>query len=625
MKRYLTSIVLIFLLIPFCLTEGGDYKSQKDRGKGNGYSPKLESISDRSYNIIDVNLLGVYVGNMGQFYTSWNETADPEGEWPLGSGHSQMYRMNMFVGVPGNVVQTRAYGEKEWDPVFGYNNPDEFLPVSNDTTTWPLDNLGTKYWPVRDADDNPVIISEQDSYGVYRDSTNYLYLTTSDPSYMLNIVVHQTSYAWNTALDKDYIVFKFDLVNEDTQPHDSVYFCMYTDFDCGGFDDYTDDQIGFELSRQFYYFYDSDNWSPEWNAPAFHFGLVYLQTPETIDLTTGITDFHFTEYYDEPTSITDDEVLFNYMSSDPSLRADSLNWSNLFHGNDLHYDDPAWIPAGGMDLVCFPSSGPYYMAPGDTLTFITALVAGSDYDDISVNVDRIWEIFESGWEVKSVPQPVVTAEVGDRIVTLEWSTIIDQTYIDPYTGTNTLMGYYIYKTEDPNRLVWGAPIDSLMAGENLDPDYYSWSDMDVLNGFYYSYAVTAFDSSGDESGIANVMDNINTIEIRPASNSSSNMGNIKVVPNPYVVSAAWERERLGNIIDGEPVRELSFINLPPQCTIKIFTLDGDLVKTLNHSNGTGSEYWDIRSDYNQMVSTGIYFYYVKWSDGDHLDKFAVIR
>ena len=91
------------------------------------------------------------------------------------------------------------------------------------------------------------------------------------------------------------------------------------------------------------------------------------------------------------------------------------------------------------------------------------------------------------------------------------------------------------------------------------------------------------------------------------------------------ISAQWERERLGNISDGEPVRELTFVNLPGNCTIKIFTVDGDLVKTLRHTNGSGTAYWDIRSDYNQMLSTGVYFYHVDSDAGEKIGKFAIIR
>ncbi|MBN2355577.1 hypothetical protein JXO59_05660, partial [candidate division KSB1 bacterium] len=133
------------------------------------------------------------------------------------------------------------------------------------------------------------------------------------------------------------------------------------------------------------------------------------------------------------------------------------------------------------------------------------------------------------------------------------------------------------------------------------------------------------DSSNDESGKAILSDNINTVELRPRSDSNTQPVKIRVVPNPYIISTHWERERLGNIPDGEPIREMAFINLPPECTIKIFSIDGDLVKTLHHSNETGTEYWDIRSEYNQMVSTGVYFYHVDANSVEKVGKFAIIR
>jgi hypothetical protein len=82
---------------------------------------------------------------------------------------------------------------------------------------------------------------------------------------------------------------------------------------------------------------------------------------------------------------------------------------------------------------------------------------------------------------------------------------------------------------------------------------------------------------------------------------------------------------LGNIPNGEPIRELAFTNLPGECTIKIFTIDGDLVKVLQHHGTGGTAYWDVRSDFNQMVATGVYFYHVESSFGEKVGKFAIIR
>jgi hypothetical protein len=633
MKKIKLFLVLLPPLLLAAIVSVHGQKSPYDRDREGEFTRSTADLANRTYNILDVNLFGNYVSNIGQFYSSWQEDA-PEGEWPVGSGHEQLYRMNVFIGIPGNVVQTRSYGEKEWDPVLGYHDPDVGLTaVSNDTTTWPVNGSGVHYWPVRGENDDPVIFSDQDSYGVYRDSTNYLYISTQDPSYLLNIVVLQTTYAWNSPLDEDYTILKFEIINVDDDPRDSLYFCLYSDFDVGGGSgEYSDDFVGLDTLRNLFYMYDSDNWSSTWNDSAFYIGAVFLETPDGL----GLTDFHYVDYYDDPSTVTNDPQQYGLMSSDSALWADSLTWPGLFHGSNIHFDDTSLIGSGGGDWLVYPSSGPYHMEPYDTLTFILAYAAGANYDDFSANIDRAVSVYEAGFEVFSVPQPIVYGFTGNNQVTLEWENqllyqqayVIDTAYVNPQYGANTLARYRIYKTEDPERNDWGDPLDSIALGDYTVPGLYRWIDNDVINGFYYSYTVVAYDSVDTlESGIARLADQINTVELRPGSLAQTTLSGIKVVPNPYVISAGWERERLGGRLNtvGEPIRELAFNNLPPVCTIKIFTMDGDLVKTLQHSDGTGTQYWDIRSDYNMLVVTGVYFYHVKSDQGEHVGKFAVIR
>jgi hypothetical protein len=623
--RLLTKFSFIFL----CLLALGTAQ-RADRADADFSKPTLPGdISDRSYNIIDRNKLGQYVSNIGQFYSSWNEPG-PTCEWPLGSNHEVMYRMNLLVGVPGNVVQTRTYGTKEWDPVGGFLNPEKgLLAISTDQETWPLDQNNQPYWPVRDSQGNQKILSSQDTYGVYTDLTNYL--GASNPDNILYIKVHQSSYVWASEQDNDYIIFRFDLVNENTITHDSVYFGMYCDFDAGGFEsdnEFGDDRLGLELDRQFFYFYDADNYSDQWDAIPFHVGIVYLSTPAVNGDTLGLTDWHYTDNWNEPRDITNDVEQYRYMSSDPRLRADSLLWPDLFHGDDLNYDDPSLIRETGDTLIVYSASGPYTMQPNDTLTFILAMVCGQDYEEISTNVDRVWEVFYKGFEIKEVPKPIVRAGEGDKKIRLNWDNSIDREYLDLVAGSNTLHQYNIYKTEDPQRLTWTL-YDTIQRQFDENNDYienaYTWVDSALTNGFYYSYAVTAFDSLGDESPIAVLSANENTVELRPRKDAQATTDRIRVVPNPFVISARWERNRIGDVQDGEPIRELSFINLPGECTIRIFTVDGDLIRTINHSDGTGTAYWDIRSDFNQLVATGIYFYHVSSGSGEFADKFAIIR
>lgn len=103
----------------------------------------------------------------------------------------------------------------------------------------------------------------------------------------------------------------------------------------------------------------------------------------------------------------------------------------------------------------------------------------------------------------------------------------------------------------------------------------------------------------------------------------SDMNKIRVVPNPYVVSSLYEPE-FGEL-RREPLRQIQFINLPPECTIYIFTVDADLIKTLYHNSTNGTEVWDLRAEGGREIAAGVYMYLVKTSDTEYLERFAVIK
>jgi len=102
------------------------------------------------------------------------------------------------------------------------------------------------------------------------------------------------------------------------------------------------------------------------------------------------------------------------------------------------------------------------------------------------------------------------------------------------------------------------------------------------------------------------------------------LANIKVVPNPYVVSSRTELYTGSAQWD---LHEVRFTHLPPQCTIKIYTLTGDLVRTLEHNNPTyGEARWDLLSKENLEVSYGVYIYIVKTPSGKkRVGKLAVVK
>jgi len=168
-----------------------------------------------------------------------------------------------------------------------------------------------------------------------------------------------------------------------------------------------------------------------------------------------------------------------------------------------------------------------------------------------------------------------------------------------------------------------------------------WRYQFTLNNKLYGkkdfIAVTATDFGDPKTGTPSLRSNpsINGSSITPT--KVNNDDDVYVVPNPYRAdvdySKSWERT------DGtwfEDSRKIVFMNIPDQAVIKIYTLAGDLVKTLGHNNmartsekyAENGESWNLINDNEQAITSGIYLFNVKDlnnSSYDYLGKFVIIK
>lgn len=102
------------------------------------------------------------------------------------------------------------------------------------------------------------------------------------------------------------------------------------------------------------------------------------------------------------------------------------------------------------------------------------------------------------------------------------------------------------------------------------------------------------------------------------------LDNVIVVPNPYVGYSTAEEPGLSPTARGE--RNIQFRNLPPTCTIRIYTLTGELVKTLHKDDMTGYISWDLLSSEGQRTAYGVYIYHVDAPGiGEKIGRFALIK
>ena len=101
-------------------------------------------------------------------------------------------------------------------------------------------------------------------------------------------------------------------------------------------------------------------------------------------------------------------------------------------------------------------------------------------------------------------------------------------------------------------------------------------------------------------------------------------------PNPYRIDGNYSANKYEE--GGIYGKRIRFANLPPRCTIRIYTLDGDLVKEIDHEkdpsalDATVGE-WDLISRNTQAVVSGIYLFSVqdKESGKNQVGKFVIIK
>jgi len=195
---------------------------------------------------------------------------------------------------------------------------------------------------------------------------------------------------------------------------------------------------------------------------------------------------------------------------------------------------------------------------------------------------------------------------------------------------------------------WNAGFDEIIA----DPEYRKMVDLEsppdtadhywdykyeieIFSGEPSYFAVTAYDVGSPKSGLSSLEGSklANAALVYPYDEPEAvrKKGSpVVVYPNPYRIDGDYypEYEKGNWSFD----KRLRFVNLPTQCIIKIYTLDGDLVRVLNHDRAEDDldatyHYWDLVSRNTQAVVSGIYLFTVEdRNTGEtRVGKFVIIK
>jgi len=187
-----------------------------------------------------------------------------------------------------------------------------------------------------------------------------------------------------------------------------------------------------------------------------------------------------------------------------------------------------------------------------------------------------------------------------------------------------------------------------LENKRLSRRYYKQTIHSPRKGVEYYVAVTAYDRGVPEQDL-NFLEtgrdaDANMKVFFPGATAQTNMDNIYVVPNPYIGRSKFDGRREKDE-KGDKSRRLWFVNLPENCTIRIYTLAGDLVDTIEHrgaymadvitvSKSTkfglapgGMHDWNLLSKNNQIIAPGVYLYSVenKADNKIKVGKFVIIK
>ncbi len=249
-------------------------------------------------------------------------------------------------------------------------------------------------------------------------------------------------------------------------------------------------------------------------------------------------------------------------------------------------------------------------------------------DSVYATVRRAEYNLKSGYNVPVEPPPPTTFEVigTGQGIELNWS----NTEAEQMDG---FVGYRIMRKVSDLDTTFYQQIATIPATEIGNT--HTYIDENILFGAQYYYYVQAgvrIDDNDQNAFPSSRGKIIWTSRLWYPQNTFSfgkrtyqdDLNKVVMAPNPYnfndplIKDYGWTSDR-----------GILFFNLPPTVNIKIFTENGDLVKTIDHDEPitkTGSDYWNMTNENRQPVASGIYIVVFQKPTGElSYKKLVVVR
>jgi hypothetical protein len=617
--------------------------------------------------ITDNNQMGVTITNYGFIGNNFVSRA-PSMEYPLGRGFEHLVRGGLWFGAHAIDESGRFTGVVTGaiDGAQGSSSQGatEYTPAGTEILTRSkLQN--SRFF-------NPEALSEQDLFSAFSDRPARHAANNNEDHRPVGILVKQTNYSWSFSDYQHFTIFHF-VIRNDGPPLDSAWVGFYSEFASGNKNAYS-------------------CWPPSSSCgPGSWFSRKWLAYDDSLRLfrehycqsvpMPAACNLSYTPYW------VGVKVLGSKHGGIPAPRVTVAPWKyspgNTSRDEDVERyalmssgtypgdldSNPDYVPQTG-DPAGVIAFGPFpYIAPGDSISVDFALVGGADVADIQRHSQFAQRAFDRDYIVP-IPPPSPRAKVVARHQALDvyWDDSPESATDPTSPNPQDFEGYRVYVGEDrldlhrvaqfdlatpPNDTTgFNTGLAAIRLPQPVVIDgvtyHYRYTVPSVRDGFKYFVSVTAYDLGNSEiesleSGLAQ---NKTLAVPGPAPGEGTASGKVTVFPNPYRVEARWDQGRL--------VRDhyLWFANLPERCTIRIYTLSGDLVYETDfngatyHADGlrgvydprreldvqaptlSGSTFgWDLISREGQAAATGLYIYSIEDKTGGprSVGKFLVIK
>ncbi len=559
------------------------------------------------WRVTSVGSVRQVITNMGTF--DKGRTKYPgliNAEFPPGSNEEHLFQAGLWIGA---ITPT---GDTLLSATETHFTPHEFYPTANNWdsiyTGSKGDSLQIPYWQ------NYVCVSDQDFVCRYSDY-NILNVDNHTPLY-LDVV--QTTYSWGSGQLGEFLLYKYYIVPTRFALKDA-YIAFWVHSSVGTID------AGDNFIDEFTHYY-----------PKYHMALAE-DSPGWTD-GTAISPIGFSVM--RPTD-TVQKWSFKYYEHEEMPNGDPAWYKEISSGTIM----PDRIERARAHMIL--GFGPFEVNVGDTLVVEMAEIFGYGLANTLKNAEYLQFLKSKDFHVPSPPpRPEMRVTTANHQVHLDWTPLAGavnpELYNDPNRGdtiVHPFEGYRLYRSTKSAEGPWSlvAEFDVLNdIGYNTGLQY-DYTDTGLLNNVEYYYTLTAFSMPDNVINFPSQETSLaaNARTVVPGTAPPATVGEVAAVPNPYRGDIAynsynppWEHPQGNRPWWMEQDRRIQFINLPPSCQIKIFTLAGDLVSTIDHADAQrGYEDWNLTSQIGQAIASGIYLFTVEDRANGKIQvgKFVVIK